>query len=340
MEFDRSRRADEHYASQTDRIRRTLRDSDMPIVALTESMRPADEVFGGLTEVDDKIVGVRVVYPSPLPDGPWVSVHTARWTGTRTRSGPLRRLVEHRLRQQGERLSLFDWSEEPATVLVDGEPVNGRLVRAGTRWWAARCNRADVEISVLAENWHPDTIAVDTVADVAPMLERLRSHPTPSRHRSPEPLPEPLRGEPHRALVDIVLRSAQQQSSWMADGGPVPELPAYWSTLWTAAIQRQIALTDQSEPEARDSVRGLADHMSNLHHDAAWFRDNTDLRTRAIAETLLHCTMPDASVPSRPAQQAWRHRQVVAGTHHGPEAAAAADRAWREAWITWINTVG
>jgi hypothetical protein len=339
MEFDRSRHADLLHAGQTERISRKLRDSGIPVVALTESTRPADAVFGGLTEAGDTVVDVRVVYPGPLPDGPWVSVDTARWSGARTSSGPLRSLVEHRLRQQGERPSSFDWTEEPATLVVDGEPVDGLLVRAGTRWWAARCTRADVEISVLADNWHPDAIAVDTLTDLAPMLDRLRSHPTPSPRGNPEPLPEHLRGEPHRALVDVALRSARQHFGWMADGGPVPELPASWSTLWRAAVQRQIALTDQPEPEAGESVRGLVDHLTNLHHDAAWFRDDADLRGRAIAETLLHCTMPDATVPSRPAQDAWHHRQATASADHGPETMVAADRAWREAWITWIDAI-
>lgn len=279
------------------------------------------------------MVCVRVVYDS---DGPWVSVDTARWTAGRATSGPLRWMVEHRLRQQGQWFSALDWSEGDATVIVDGEPVAGRIVRAGGRWWAARCQRGEVEISVAAQDWHPDVIAVETVADVTPMVDRLRL-PEP-RHRQAEPVPEARSGEPLRALADTVLAATARHRDWMAGGGPEPRLPGYWTALWRAAVARQIALTDQPEPVARESVHTMVDHLANLHGNAAWFRDEPDLRERAIAETLLYGTELSEAVPSRLAQLAGRRRQTAA-RHGRPEATIAADRDWLASWATWADAL-
>jgi hypothetical protein len=339
MEFDRSRRTDEYYASQTERIRQELHDSGIPIVALSDSTKPAEERFGGLEQADDTITSVRIVYEGAQPDGPWASVDTARWACTSVDSGPLRWTVEHHMRRRGDRLSAEQWTEGDATVIVDGRSVAGRIVRAGSRWWAVRCARGDIEISVVARDWHPDAIAVDTLVDVVPMLSRLRTPPASPMRPEPEPVPDGLSREPHRALVDVVLRSAREQAEWRADGGPVPELPRYWTALWQAAVQRQMTLADQPEPEANRAVGSIVTQLSNLRHNAAWFREDSRLRERAIAETLLYGTGVSDDVSSSPAQHAWHSRQAMAPPANGAEveAGAAADRRWIDAWAAWAD---
>jgi hypothetical protein len=122
-------------------------------------------------------------------------------------------------------------------------------------------------------------------------------------------VPEGLSGEPHRALVDVVLRTSRAHAEWLADGGPVPALPRHWAALWRAAVQRHMALTDQAEGEAKDAVSVIVDQLSTLQQSAAWFREDGRLRERAIAETLLFGTALSDNVASRPAQHAWLEKR-------------------------------
>lgn len=335
MAGDPERGPDESAESRADRIRRQLVDSGIPIVALSE--KPSDERFGGLERFDDTVTNVRIVYTGADPDGPFASVDTARWAGTRIDSGPLRRLVEHQMRRDGERISAVEWSEDDTTMVVDGRPVAGRIVRAGHRWWAARCERGEIEISVAARDWSPAVIRMHTLADVGPMLSRLRT--PPASPRLPEPVPESLSREPHRALVDVALRCSQERAEWRADGGPVPQLPRYWSALWQAATQRQMALTDQARPVAHEAVRCMVEHLTGLHADAAWFRADNRLREQAIAETLLYGTGLTGGVPSLPAQLAWKRGHAVGapGSSAEAETLAAASRQWARAWAAWAD---
>jgi hypothetical protein len=339
MERDPSSRAAELSAAHLREVRREVRECGIPVVALRDPAPLSGGRLGGCEQVGGAVTNVEIVYDGDGVDGPWASVHTSRWVGTRVSSGPLRELVEHHMRMRGERLSAVEWAEGAATVVVDGQPVAGRIVRAGDRWWAVRCGRGDIEISVVARDWRRDRVAVDTVADLDALLSQRAPRPAPQAPVKPEPVPDELGREPHRALVDVVLRSSRARVEWLADGGPVPQLPAYWGALWQAAVQRQMALAEQDEPEAKWEVQSTVAHLSTLQHSAAWFRDDARLRERAIAETLLYGTRLGRDVPSQRAQQAWQRRHEMAPPADYPEveAGVAAEGEWLDAWAAWAN---
>ncbi|WP_410809225.1 hypothetical protein [Micromonospora sp. 067-2] len=340
MEHDPSPGADERFVHQAERIRRTLSESAMPVVALAGSDRPAAERFAGTETFDGTITNVRVAHGDPT-NGPWASVDTARWGDLPVDAGPLRWQLEHGMRLAGERFSDVEWTEDDATVLVDGQPVTGRTVRAGDRWWATRCDRDGIEITVTARDWHPATVHLRWVTDLAPLLDGLRTwSPTSTPHEESEPLPADLAGEPHRALVDAALNNQQARSDWMKDGGPAPHLPPYWSALWRAAVRRQVELTDQVEPEAARAVSDIVAQLTTLSGEASWFDDDLRLRRRAITETLLYGTGLGEGVPSQPAHQAWRERQQLLPQRDVPvHAREAVDRRWRDAWTAWASGV-
>lgn len=338
MRFDEVRDAGDLHAALSERIRQALEASNLGVVAVSEATRPAEPQFGGLHRGGAAVLGVEVVHDA---DNVRVVVDTTRRFGNR----PLRWMVEQQLRRAGERFSTQDWSEGDATVVVDGTPVAGRIIRAGERWWAARCQLGEVEISVGAQDWHPDVIAVETVADVVAMLARLQP-PVPRGSEGPpraasgpgtagEPVPDHLRREPHRALVDMVLAATAEHAVWLTDGGVLPDLPRHWGTLWRAAVRRHTELTDEPEPAAEESVRGIVDELTNLHRNAAWFREDRALRERAIGETLLHGTQLSDAVPSRPAHLAWRRLRNSA--EQDPQAYHTAHEEWLTAWAGWAE---
>jgi hypothetical protein len=338
MRSEEFRKASDLHAAQIERIRQALEGSDLGVVAVSEATRPAEPQLGGLHRGDGAVLGVEVVHDA---DNVRVVVDTARRFGNR----PLRWMVEHQLRRAGEQFSAQDWTEGDATVVVDGAPVAGRIIRAGQRWWAARCRLGDLEISVGAQDWHPDVIAVETVADVVAMLARLQppapcgSVGSPRTAGGPgaagEPVPDHLRREPHRALVDMVLEAAAEHAVWLADGGVLPDLPRHWGTLWRAAVRRHTELTGEPEQAAEESVRGIVDELADLHRNATWFRDDRALRERAIGETLLHGTGLSDAVPSRAAHLAWR--RLRDGVEQDPQAYHTAHEEWLAAWARWTE---
>ena len=337
-------------------VRKALEECGIPVVALPEATKPAVARFGGLERFDDTVTSVRIVYEGGEPDGAWVSVQTARWTGTRVRAGSLRMMVEDHMRMCGDRISAVEWAEAEATAIVDGEPVPGRIVHAGSRWWAFRCDWGDIEISIVARDWGTPAIAVDTVADLEPLLSRLEKEPAPAARpvRSPEltPATRPVRSlepaeqgpgrEPHRALLDAALRFSRQHAQWRADGGPVPQLPRAWPALWQAAVHRQMTLADQTESQARRAVEGIVSQLSTLSTRADWFRADSQLRERAIAETLLFGTGLGDNVSSRLAQYAWqrRHGMAAPANYADVEAGAAVRTQWIDAWAAWADRHG
>ncbi|MEV0560877.1 hypothetical protein [Dactylosporangium sp. NPDC050588] len=338
MRFDEFRKASDLHAAQTERIRQALEGSDLGVVAVSEATRPAEPQLGGLHRGDGVVLGVEVVHDA---GNVRVVVDTARRFGHR----PLRSMVEHQLRQAGERFSTQDWTEGDATVVVDGAPVAARIIRAGQRWWAARCRLGDLEISVGAQDWHPDVIAVETVPDVAAMLARRQPPALRGSEREPEavggpgaagePVLDGPRREPHRALVDMVLAATAEHTEWLADGGVLPDLPWHWGTLWRAAVRRHTELTGESEPAAEESVRGIVDELANLYRNAAWFREDRALQERAIGEALLHGTGLSDAVPSRPAHLAWRRLRDDA--EQDPQAHHTAHEEWLAAWAGWAE---
>ena len=211
---------------------------------------------------------------------------------TRAEPGPLRETLEHHVRLRGDR---------------DG-----------------------IAITVVGRDWHPAEIAVETMTDPQPMLQRRR--PSPHR-RPPAPAGDPRR-EPHQALADVVLSNAAAHARWLAEGGAQPALPGSWSSLWRAAVRRQMELSGRTESVADRAVSEAMAQLGTLHHEDAWFRDDDDLRRRAIAEVLLYATELSDRVSSRPAQEAWRRRSE---RDTGPRLRTSAEREWAAAWQEWAD---
>jgi hypothetical protein len=340
VEFrDTSRRGDQ-FARQTERISAELRAGGLPLYALSPASRPAvQEQFGGLETFDGVVTAVHVVYPTPAPVGPWADVETARWSDPQIGPAGLRETLEHHVRRAGDHFSSSAWEESPATLLVDGHPVDARQLRAGHRWWVLRGERSGIEITVVGRDWQPESCSVEKVVDPAAVLDRLRDagpahRATTTPARDPDPLPAELRGEPHRALAEAVLRNAAAHAAWQADGGPAPELPGYWSELWQAAVHRQTQLRGQDEGQAADAVRAMASQLAGLFHEHEWFRTDEDLRQRAVTEVLFYCTGLETEVPSRPAQEEWR---LATANSAAPRIRAAANGRWRTAWQNWAS---
>ncbi|SBT66660.1 hypothetical protein GA0070622_3686 [Micromonospora sediminicola] len=335
MEHDPRAHVDERLARQTEHLRRELRDSGLPVVALTGPGLPTTARFAGLESTDGTITHVRVAH-GDATTGPWAVVDTARRADNR--GDPLRHRLEHAMRMAGAHLSDVEWTEDDATMHLDGRPVTGRTVRAGDRWTATRCADAliDAEITVVARDWPAATIQLRLVADPAPLLDRTWRRPDPLPQPPPPPVPQDLAREPHRALIDAALTHRRQTLTWIAGGGAHPELPAHWSGLWRAAVRRQQELTDQSEPAANRAVSDAIAHLTTLAGHADWFDTSPRLRERAITETLLHVTGLADDPPSGPAHRAWRHHQrLVPDPTADLHRRAAADQAWRDAWTAW-----
>ncbi|WP_148308028.1 hypothetical protein [Actinoplanes friuliensis] len=313
--------------SYESRMQRELLDSGIPVAGLAPDGVPGAAVFAGMERSDDCVVCVSIVYEDA---GPFVTVDTARWTGIRVAT-PVREVLEECLRGHGDRLSAVSWTEDATTMILDGAELDARIVRAGDRWWAARCEREGVEFTVVARDWDPGRVRLETVADLLPVLSRPRM---PSVRPQPRPagIPGELTREPHRELVDASLRFGRAQAEWRRDGGPVPELPAYWRSLWQAAVRRQSDLTDQPVPVAEHAVSDIVAHLANLQQQAAWFRNDDERRERAITETLLHGTGLSDRVPSRAAQLAWQARRGAI-----LDAGALAERSWLAAWEAWAR---
>ncbi|WP_092555247.1 hypothetical protein [Actinoplanes derwentensis] len=149
----------------------------------------------------------------------------------------------------------------------------------------------------------------------------------------------PVSGEPHVRLVDAVLRSSRGHADWQAEGGPRPQLPRGWTELWNDAVRRQMDLAEEPENDARRTVQAMLDQLTRLDREAEWFRSDPLLRTRAISETLLHCTRLGPDVPSRLAQAAWHRQQGLRPVDYARiQAIAAAQDDWLEAWNIWATT--
>ncbi|GAA1368180.1 hypothetical protein [Catellatospora chokoriensis] len=338
MSYEPSEAARERFARQQERLHAELLGSGLPVFALAGPALPGAARFAGLGQADGRITSVRVVHGEGLTL-PWAAVETVCRSGTSFDSGPLRGEVEVGMRGHGHRFADVEWTEGDTTVLVDGVAVAGRLVRAGDRWWAARCSRQDVEITVVARDWRPEVLSVHAVTELTAMLARPHVGP-PGSGTGPDD-PEAARvpaGEPHRVLADVCLRLGRERAALLADGGPGPRLPGYWRTLWRAAVRRQMELADQPEPVADRAVSGMLAQLSTLQDGADWFRADARLRERAVAETLLFATSLSEAVSSAGAQRAWQRREETVRRPDLPvQIRAAADEDWRDAWSAWAN---
>jgi hypothetical protein len=338
MEFDPSGGSEDLLRSGRDELRRALRRRPLPVAVLAGATSLPPARLGGWETFNGAAACVRVDYGSPEKSGSWVSVETARWSGTQMSSGPLRELLEHHMRQNGDRFSSVEWIGDDRTVTVDGRSVAGRRLRAGERWWAVRCSLRDVEISVVAHDWDsPVTVRTLNQAEINQLISVVPTPPAPTPPTPAGLLPEQA-GEPHRALVDEVLRSERQRVDWLTDGGPPPRLPANWGRLWRDTIRRQADLAEQGEPEAERAVQGMLNQLTTLQAEAAWFGADETLRRRAVSETLLFVTGLGPNVSSRAAQLAWQRRQGLRPTDYARLGAiTAAQSSWLEEWNTWAT---
>ncbi|MEU4688646.1 hypothetical protein [Actinoplanes sp. NPDC023714] len=332
--------AEDLLRSSRDELRRALRRRPLPVAILAGATDLPPARLGGWETFDGVATCVRVDYGQPVKSGSWVSVETARWSGTQVTGGPLRELLEHHMRQNGDRFSSVEWTGDDRTVTVDGRTVAGRRLRAGDRWWAVRCTLRDVEISVVAHDW--DAVVAVRTLNQGEIDELISVVPTPPSFIPPATPPDPpsdATGEPHRALVEEVLRSERQRIDWLTDGGPPPRLPANWGRLWRDAVRRQADLAGQPEPEAERALQGMLNQLTTLYTEAEWFRTDEVLQRRAVSEILLFATGLGPDVPSRPAQLAWQRRQGLRPTDYARLGAiTAAQTRWLEEWTAWSRS--
>ncbi len=244
------------------------------------------------------------------------------------------------MREEGEDVTGIEFVDGDATIILDGQPVPAEIVRAGTEWWAAQCDRGAVEVRILAHKWDPGQVSIDTVTDVEPLLTRQLPPLVPEEDLwEPESPGDEPQGEPHRALADIVLQSSLEFEQWRTEGGPRPRVRRTWFRLWRAAVRRQMDLADQTAQQAEHAMQSVMSHLGALQQRAAWFRGDDGLRERAIAETLLYCTGLGPNVASRPAQVAWQrwHDASRGAIRTRPLAYLVASEDWMRAWTAWAE---
>ncbi|MEU8242822.1 hypothetical protein AB0C07_31585 [Actinoplanes missouriensis] len=334
MEFDPR---EELLRSGRDELRRALRLRPLPVAVLAGVTSLPPGRIGGWDTFNGAATCVRVDYGNLAPAGSWVSVETTRWAGTHVTGGPLRELLEQHMRTNGDRFSSVEWAGEDRSVTVDGRTIAGRGLRAGGRWWAVRCSLRDVEISVVAHDWNAAvTVRTLNQAEIDALISVAPAPPPFTAPVAPTPGSAGSR-EPHRALVDEVLRSERQRIDWITDGGPPPRLPANWAGLWRDAVRRQADLAGQDEAEAQRAVQNMVNQLTTLHTEAEWFRTNEELRQRAVNETLLFTTGLGPDVPSRAAQLAWQRRQSLRPTDYARLGAITQAQArWLHEWTAWL----
>jgi hypothetical protein len=279
-----------------------------------------------------------IIYTAARPFAPWAMVESSRRADTGRDSLPA--AIKHYIRMDGEDVTGVEFAHGNATITLDGQPILAEIVRTGTEWWAAQCDRDAVEIRILAHKWVPGQVSVDTVTDVEPLLSRPGPLPVPEADLWESELPgdEP-QGEPHRALADLILQSSLEFVRRVAEGGPKPRVQRDHSRFWRAAVRRQMDLADQTAQQAEYAMQSVMSHLGALREQTAWFRRDDGLRERAIAETLLYVTGLDPNVTSRPAQVAWQrwHDVSRASGWPQPEAYLAASQEWTRAWTTWAE---
>lgn len=332
MGFDPSGGPPERLVRQQERFTGQLRDSGLLVFALTGSAVPAAPRLAGAEQAEDgRLTAVRLVQADGRPGGSWAGVQSVRGFGPAAAIERMRWELESGIAAYGDRIHADAWSAGGLTVLAEGVPVSGHLLRAGSRWWAACCNRMDMEITVLARDWQPPLLEVGVLADLGPVLAGLWAGPVPG-------LAAGYQGEPHRALVEECLRLGADRARRWWEWSFAPQLPPYWGELWRAAVRRQADLSEQPEPAAEAAVVSMLAQLAALQSEAPWFRDDPRLRERAIAETLLFTTGLTDAVSSAPAQRAWAYRDTtVRDTDRPAESRAAADRDWLDAWTVWAT---
>jgi hypothetical protein len=246
---------------------------------------------------------------------------------------------------------------EPPRYTRETLPIGDALVcRHGTMWAARLIHGApEVVVTISGHGTDPDTIRLEPVTDLAPMLAarnemigRLRER----RRATPPPVLEPAEGvAAWRALTDFSLASNARIREAVRSGReprtPVGSGPMR-AALWQRAVRERQRLAGGSGRTADEAVTAVINHVGHLDERAAWFGTEARLREAAIDETLRRALLAD-SVPSEPAQDAWDRywSEHLAWLRVDPQAADRLAQArnrdtladyWLRAWAGWAAT--
>jgi hypothetical protein len=332
-----------HHAELEDRVRRC----GLPLVGLAVA-GPGPGMVGSTEGSGEQITSVGLSYGDPIrPDGPRVDVHT-------TRFGPdVRALLADALDQAGDDSELPDRAV-PASLVVDGAPVQVTILRAGERFWAAECWYRDHQIAVVARDWALEVTILASVPDVEPFLRARAAYIAALRDDPPAPLAPVTGDDPHRALIDALLAMTEAAGRDRLD---YPHRREYRQArreihgLREATVSAQAELTGGSRDAADEMVTMMANELTSLQEHASWFAADERLRAAAITETIAYWTGADRSVPSRPAQEAWQRRWNGRYGWPSPQVLAAdpamrrawfdrlrdSQEAWLAAWAAWVR---
>jgi hypothetical protein len=332
-----------HQAEMEDRIRRC----GLPLLGLAEP-GPGPGMVGSTEGEADAVTSVGLSYGDLIrPDGPRVDVHTGRFG-----LDPGAILVDA-LDQAGDDSPLPDQGV-PVSLVVDGDPVQATMLRAGDRFWAASCRHRGADVVVVARDWALEATSLASVPDVEPFLRARAAYIAALREDPPAPPPPVDVDDPHRALIDTLLvTTAALREGPMRQMGRREHRQAQRSIhgLWEATVTVQARLTGRSRDEANHVVTAMVNQLTGLWEHASWFTAEPRLREAAITETIAYWTGADPSVPSRPAQEAWqRHWDGRRGwppevlTTEDPatrrtwfERLRGSQEAWLTAWAAWVR---
>ncbi|HEX4091582.1 MAG TPA: hypothetical protein VHZ33_22950 [Trebonia sp.] len=215
-------------------------------------------------------------------------------------------------------------SAEPPVVTRETLPAGPALVcRSGTVW-AAGLRPADpaarVVVSIVGRGVAPESVRLQTVQDLRPMVEArnamIDARLARARRAPRPPLPElePAEGvAAFLALAEFTLAEQADLRGAHGDGGrrPRPQRSTgsgrVRSALWQRAVSEQQRLRGVDAATADYAVTSVVNQLGFLLGNAPWFSADRRLRAAAIDETLRHAMLAD-TVPSEPAQAAWeRH---------------------------------
>jgi hypothetical protein len=340
-----------------------LRGSGLALVGLAEPA-PLPRMLGDAATCDGVTESVGLAYGDPMAaGGPLVQVHCARWPQSLMRPPGLRDLLEQELDRVADESVVDQQPVEQAVLRTDGQPCSAVVLRAGPRWWAARCSYRGAEVTVVARDWDPALAATRlvSVADLEPFLRGRREYLAGLRAAAPAP-PEPAEVEvagAHRAVVEAVFAQAREAQARIGQGrGSRRRGTERLDQLWEAATRAQMRLADQAHKQAGEAVTAMVNQLVGLQEEASWFAEER-LRGAAITQTLVYWSGLRETVPSRAAQQAWQRvwqlqrRQLAAGllADHEQPSAEHADRrrgwveevhatraVWRAAWAAWARS--
>jgi hypothetical protein len=256
-------------------------------------------------------------------------------------------------------------SAEPPVISRETLPAGPALVcRSGIVWAAGLLPAtpgASVVVSLVGRGVAPESVQLQTVPDLRPMIEarnEMISARIERRRREPRPpLPELEPAEGVAALLALAEFTLAEHAEIHAAHGrerrrPRPQHSPEWgglrSALWQRAVREQQRLRGTDKSTADYAVTSAVNHLGFLLENAPWFSADPRLRADAIDETLRHAMLGDA-VPSEQAQDAWEHHWSthLAWRPDDPDPAAIRARMdQREAltadclraWTAWADT--